>query len=339
MMECPRCKFVQPEDRFCANCGLNIEAFAAKPKPLMQKVLANPFFYVVLAVISAIVLTQVGKKTTVNIVEQKGLVATATQPVANNESAPSAAPAPTPPARPAAAANRIQTPPTPPPATARVAPGTQLTAAVEPDGVLPADATTATAPTANAKNTSEPPKPPPAQMDLIFYEIARESWVTLSSEGKSAGEQNGWRALAFSNRERLQATLVNARRLPGVRQMNTQPSSAASLHFQVGVGGTPPTPQGLFVDMSVVKLDASTMELEVMGQVDLKHEGNQESHQKAAFVSSFNPSGALVINGMIPRKTLADPATHPTAGTPLTALESPDYIEGQSEVVLVIQGK
>lgn len=42
MMECPRCGFAQPKDQFCANCGLNVEHYVAKPKPFIIRVLQNP---------------------------------------------------------------------------------------------------------------------------------------------------------------------------------------------------------------------------------------------------------------------------------------------------------
>lgn len=37
MMECPKCGFQQPEDEFCAQCGINIEAFKNKPLPKAKK--------------------------------------------------------------------------------------------------------------------------------------------------------------------------------------------------------------------------------------------------------------------------------------------------------------
>ena len=37
MMECPKCGFQQPEDEFCAQCGVNIESFKNKPLPKAKK--------------------------------------------------------------------------------------------------------------------------------------------------------------------------------------------------------------------------------------------------------------------------------------------------------------
>ncbi len=41
MMECPRCGFTQPEDRYCASCGLDVNNYVAKPKPLFMRIVQN----------------------------------------------------------------------------------------------------------------------------------------------------------------------------------------------------------------------------------------------------------------------------------------------------------
>lgn len=45
MMECPRCGFVQPKDQYCAKCGLDVDHFAAKPKPFFARLLQNSNFH------------------------------------------------------------------------------------------------------------------------------------------------------------------------------------------------------------------------------------------------------------------------------------------------------
>jgi hypothetical protein len=45
MIECPRCGFAQPKDQYCASCGVNIDHLLAKPKPLLVRLLANPNFH------------------------------------------------------------------------------------------------------------------------------------------------------------------------------------------------------------------------------------------------------------------------------------------------------
>lgn len=42
MMDCPRCGLEQPKDRYCASCGLDVEQFLRKPKPLWVRLVQNP---------------------------------------------------------------------------------------------------------------------------------------------------------------------------------------------------------------------------------------------------------------------------------------------------------
>jgi len=45
MMDCPKCGFTQPEDKYCANCGVNVVSFRNKPISLQTRVLNNPWTY------------------------------------------------------------------------------------------------------------------------------------------------------------------------------------------------------------------------------------------------------------------------------------------------------
>ena len=50
-------------------------------------------------------------------------------------------------------------------------------------------------------------------------------------------------------------------------------------------------------------------------------------------------NGALVINNLLPRKSLPEAEREKLVGSPLVILNSPDFIEGSSEFLIVIQGK
>lgn len=41
MVECPRCGFIQPDDRYCANCGLDSLNYTPKPVPLFLRIINN----------------------------------------------------------------------------------------------------------------------------------------------------------------------------------------------------------------------------------------------------------------------------------------------------------
>ena len=40
-VECPKCHFKQPEDRFCARCGIDMQSFVPPKKSMFEKFLQN----------------------------------------------------------------------------------------------------------------------------------------------------------------------------------------------------------------------------------------------------------------------------------------------------------
>lgn len=58
MMECPRCGFTQPKDRYCASCGLDVDSFVVKPQPVLLRILQNPNFH--LSLIGILIVLVVG---------------------------------------------------------------------------------------------------------------------------------------------------------------------------------------------------------------------------------------------------------------------------------------
>ena len=56
MMECPRCGFAQPLDRYCASCGLDVENYVVQPKPLIKRLVQDPNSYLSLIVILVVLL-------------------------------------------------------------------------------------------------------------------------------------------------------------------------------------------------------------------------------------------------------------------------------------------
>ncbi len=46
--KCPKCGFGQPQDQYCAKCGVDMTAYKAPPQPLMKKLAENLFIQLVL---------------------------------------------------------------------------------------------------------------------------------------------------------------------------------------------------------------------------------------------------------------------------------------------------
>jgi hypothetical protein len=49
MVTCPKCGFSQPQDRFCAKCGVDMENFKPSAPPITKRILSNPILHIALA--------------------------------------------------------------------------------------------------------------------------------------------------------------------------------------------------------------------------------------------------------------------------------------------------
>jgi hypothetical protein len=52
---CPKCGFEQPQDRFCANCGIDMDNYRSPNKPVSQRLAASSLFYFFLVLVVLIV--------------------------------------------------------------------------------------------------------------------------------------------------------------------------------------------------------------------------------------------------------------------------------------------
>ncbi len=54
LMNCPRCGFSQPKDQYCAQCGVDMEAFKPKAEPLLKIIFRSTTTHVLLLLVAAI---------------------------------------------------------------------------------------------------------------------------------------------------------------------------------------------------------------------------------------------------------------------------------------------
>ncbi len=51
-MKCPKCGFIQPEDQFCARCGIDVKTFLTTPNTWYQNLFKNAFFWLIMIVLT-----------------------------------------------------------------------------------------------------------------------------------------------------------------------------------------------------------------------------------------------------------------------------------------------
>lgn len=290
----------------------------ATPKPLLQRILANPIFYLLLAIVVFSGLVKYVKKTPLNPMRTGNRIE-ATNPVTGG-----GGPTATEPAR----KNR----------TGSEAPTRFLPQTAEPSNSNPA---TIPQVASGAPGTSGSPSPEPAkvptQVEVSFFEVPRKSWQPLATEGRTIFEQPSLRVVSFANRDKILSLVGFSRRLPSGASFANQPASTHQFLFPAG--RQPDSNQALILDFSVVKNEIAAVELELVLQVDLKHEGGTETHVKLGTVLPLPTNGALAMTQFLPHKPLPEAASPIIANTPLSVLDSADYIEGGSELIGLIHGK
>jgi|GEM_PF-5537794 len=62
LVACPRCGFSQPNDQYCAKCGVDMSTYLPKPKPWLKRMVNHPVFYALIAALVAIVIVLEVKK-------------------------------------------------------------------------------------------------------------------------------------------------------------------------------------------------------------------------------------------------------------------------------------
>lgn len=55
LVNCPKCGFSQPQDRYCANCGIDMDSFKPVQAPFWKKVLKNPALHIAFVLLLVIV--------------------------------------------------------------------------------------------------------------------------------------------------------------------------------------------------------------------------------------------------------------------------------------------
>jgi len=219
MIECPRCGFEQPKDQFCASCGLDIEHYVAKPKPVLVQLLQNPNLHLTLIGISIVLVVgyifysqrEVVSKQMGNFLDMPVSSRDAGDPGEQRPASPPPvrAQAPPPPAASATAA-----------ATTGELAATRAAPPAEEKSAAPADALTLTA---NHK------------LEVTHWEVPREALANLLALAERIGESTAGRAYLFPTGSKIATELAGiGQKMSGARTVATRTGSQLTIE-------TPPT--------------------------------------------------------------------------------------------------
>ncbi|MBX7232354.1 MAG: hypothetical protein K1X29_09745 [Bdellovibrionales bacterium] len=360
MMECPRCGFQQPDDKYCANCGLNVALFRNKPKPLLQKILSNPLFYISMTLlligslywyIQISSLTSLKKTDLFESIPQKLTHITKALNQEPTEQELTEGESPTPKPQPQIPRKSIR------PKSKKME-GTESSTQENETPALKGPQPAMTPPAPSPKDNEikskdfEPKNLPsesavvPIQIEVSFYETPRDLWNQLETDGKILVNTGKMKLSSFVQKEKLLSLLNNSRPIHGSRLLNSQNTGSLNLHFPFN-SANPESTLGLFVNLNINKINNSAIELDTSVAFTpysappsaQRKESVPDNSIRFETVAHLHSGGALVINNLLPRKPLPEPEREKLIGSPLVVLNSPDFIEGISEFLIVIQTK
>jgi hypothetical protein len=325
MMDCPRCGFAQPKDRYCASCGLDVENYHAAPTPIWIRILQSPNFH--LSLIAILIVFVVGyilysrsELVTREVGQLLGGSPISSREAADPDDAGEDKKAPAAPA----AAPKVE----PPPAAVAVSPGT--------------------APTESDAKALAAAVVDPQKVDVGFWEVSRETLVGQISGAEKVGETNEGRAYIFKDGSKI-ADAIRA----GSRRLSLNRAAPLQAGSQVMVVTPPSTPEpfqfGLAVQVmkfenkeAVLRWDSQL----VLSQPESAQEmASTQPSMKTVIEAALNGSATLNGSGVV--VLVLEPANrHPRdeylakAGEgPWSIFSSEDFRNGLTDWVVLIQLK
>lgn len=341
MMECPRCGFQQPSDRYCANCGLDVEHFEPTPPPWHEQLLKNSTFHLSLALV---LIGGMGFYIYSGYKSQSQPSALSEQSLAPSTSGQQQ----TAPANRARSANpsesALGTQPRQERDRGATAQSGSKTETLNPD----ASAASQPPETSNLANSQDPAtsgftqKTMPTRLNIMFYEVSRELLLQILDLSEPVSETSNSRVLVFPSYKQLQNLLSSAHRLPGTRSSGLSANNDIYISYGPDAQGGNES-QGLSLQVTPVNVETTGVELDLQGRLSLSQQEGQPLSEYTLVDGTyqFPPKAALVLAGLIPHEPLPESAESSLLRSPLAIMTSPDFLSSNSptEFLMVIQAQ
>jgi len=323
MIECPRCGFLQPKDRYCANCGIDIENYKPKPKPLYVRLLNSPFFYLAGIICVDVLVFFIYQRTAQNSASEQIQTFQASKSESdNNNSTP----------------KPIKT--RKPPVNYRHNEDNQMaTVAAQKKALKELEKD-------NKKKVEKKVMAPklPEKMTVSFFELSRAAMTELYAKSQVASEGPDYQALYFNTstpKNELGKLDPSLEPLPGGRSEFMKANTSIGFNYPAG-SNTGGAEWGLSFKMNIGEITRVSTSFEFLADIII-HTGEREPPYTSNFESNFklNNKKSLLILGVLPKQKLPKAQLSRVQATPLSILDS-DYFVGsnqerQTEFLMVVQ--
>lgn len=346
MMDCPRCGFNQPKDTFCANCGLNIEHYKAKPKPLLVRLLQNPNLHLSLIGVmivlvigwifytqSSVVKREVNKMLDIPISSKDAADPNEVDTRARNRGRDQSANT-----QPVAA--EVQAPPNPAEA---VVPSTPPPSADEPD--TEGNAGASGNKNAKAKAAAGTNGAQPRNFDASNWEIPREALMPLLAGAQQVGGSQAARAYYVAQGSKLLESLqTQAQPLSSGKSAPIQ--DGAQLTFETAANAPEMMQFGFAAQL--LKQEGREPRVRWQGTMVLPQPeapGETQPTMRATMDATLNGSSQLAPGGVIviviepPNRQPREEYLARAGEGPWTVLASPEFRSGLTDWVMILQLK
>lgn len=324
MQDCPRCGFVQPEDRYCANCGLDIENYSpAKPGVLKQFTQNSG------VLLSVLVLALVGIIAGLYIHQSKQIDERLEGPAIEPE-------APTVSKR----QNTQPRPASPSPPKAKPA----QTIKQEPV-VKPGEAESLNAIAPEKQNTESEATASPTELEVRFAEFNKNSLDELLSSGQVISESSSERtATVPSTGSEFSSKTQGLTSLSGGETRKLSINDPLNFEFISAVPGqgegAPEEELGLSLQIMPSNISGDSITVEVTGLISVR-EADSGNVISVDLNGSYNFSSkeTLVISGFVPHQKIPEDDVNYFSGSPLTILSSEAFLNNNTEFLIILQAK
>ena len=310
MMDCPKCGFNQPNDKYCAKCGVDVEEFRQKPPNVFKRVAnsSNVHLAVIIGVIVGtlfylfisqreLIQQEVGRIFDgIPILSSRSLdEVNETEPLVARES--------------------------------EVTPeGTETSSlAAEPQGIIEPSA-----------NTGQPEAQKPPSIEVRYLEISKENLRALITTGQVIREFENWRVVYIPSSPSIQSLLQSSRPLPGsVRQ-----ALPAQGELEILSGDFDPEPNRSFLNFSMIWRMPDNVDWSLISQMRTAEVGGPPELALREFDGKikWTPQGALILI-FDPIQRVPVSADSDLTGSPLRVLQSQDFQNGLSDLIIWVEIK
>ncbi len=315
MHECPKCGFVQPKDKYCANCGLDIESYKPVPDSLFVRLSKNTGLQIAIVILIVIAMA------IAIFISQRDRIA---QHLAN--AIPSMKRS-----MPTSDSSKSQDSPTP-----------TITAALRPEPPN-APPVAASPKSRSALNVVSSDVRKFKDLSVAFYEVSKAGVAQLATDGQILNETQQTKSFLLHVPDAIAK----------IKEIDPEARSHGEPHIEAFLVGTPfnldfthmggkrtPEAVGLSLVLNPTAMTDGVWDFTVEANINLKNETGGSLLSTAINGSySIPPKSALLLAGFLPHQKILKDDLWSFNGSPLMIYESPDFINGLTEFVIVIQPK